>query len=189
VPDALADAGDARPAHRPKYSGGNRAEEGSPLKSHDVRRLLSFISAVCEEGSAASARFSFLPDADPNADAYTLLSEVLFGEAGWARTVEDAAATASLLHAARAFRERGSVFLAAGENPGAAFLHHVRRMARLDVPLLRERDGDAAAPRGVRVLTAHAAKGLEFPVVFVPNLSEGKFPSRPRAPLIPPLRL
>jgi hypothetical protein len=39
----------------------------------------------------------------------------------------------------------------------------------------------------VRVLTVHAAKGLEFPVVFVPNLSAGKFPSRGRPSLLPSL--
>ncbi|HWE62772.1 MAG TPA: PD-(D/E)XK nuclease family protein, partial [Chloroflexota bacterium] len=34
---------------------------------------------------------------------------------------------------------------------------------------------------GVRVLTVHAAKGLEFPVVFVPNLAKDRFPGRGRA--------
>ena len=34
---------------------------------------------------------------------------------------------------------------------------------------------------GVRVLTMHSAKGLEFPVVFVPNLAQGRFPTRGRS--------
>jgi superfamily I DNA/RNA helicase len=32
----------------------------------------------------------------------------------------------------------------------------------------------------VRVMTMHAAKGLEFPIVFVPNLARGRFPARGR---------
>ena len=32
----------------------------------------------------------------------------------------------------------------------------------------------------VRVMTMHAAKGLEFPIVFLPNLARGRFPARGR---------
>ena len=41
--------------------------------------------------------------------------------------------------------------------------------------------GEAAGGEaGVRVLTVHASKGLEFPVVFVPNLAKGRFPGQGR---------
>ena len=54
---------------------------------------------------------------------------------------------------------------------------------------LRRLQATGAAPRGtlppeaegldaVRLLTAHAAKGLEYPVVFVPNLAAGQFPGK-----------
>ena len=33
----------------------------------------------------------------------------------------------------------------------------------------------------VRILTAHKAKGLEYPVVFVPNMGRGQFPTRGRS--------
>ena len=39
---------------------------------------------------------------------------------------------------------------------------------------------DTAGGAGVRVLTVHASKGLEFPVVFVPNLAKGRFPGQGR---------
>lgn len=37
----------------------------------------------------------------------------------------------------------------------------------------------------VNILTVHSAKGLEFPVVFLTNLVEGRFPSRERKERIP----
>ena len=69
------------------------------------------------------------------------------------------------------------------ENPLTGFLDHLRRLARLGVTL-GERDEDPGD--AVRVLTVHASKGLEFPVVFVPNLSVGRFPPRPAPGLLPP---
>jgi DNA helicase-2/ATP-dependent DNA helicase PcrA len=45
-------------------------------------------------------------------------------------------------------------------------------------PAVAEADIDAPA---VRVLTVHKAKGLEFPVVFVVGLAQGRFPTQSRA--------
>ena len=39
---------------------------------------------------------------------------------------------------------------------------------------------DTAGGAGVRVLTVHASKGLEFPIVFVPNMAKGRFPGQGR---------
>ena len=39
---------------------------------------------------------------------------------------------------------------------------------------------DTGGGAWVRVLTVHASKGLEFPVVFVPNLAKGRFPGQRR---------
>ena len=41
-------------------------------------------------------------------------------------------------------------------------------------------DEDGVGTGGVRVLTVHASKGLEFPIVFVPNLAKGRFPGQGR---------
>lgn len=42
-----------------------------------------------------------------------------------------------------------------------------------------------AEVNAVRVLTIHKSKGLEFPVVFVPNLAERRFPARGRYSKVP----
>ena len=52
-----------------------------------------------------------------------------------------------------------------------------------DDPATAEVDPDADA---VAVLTVHKAKGLEFPVVFMVGLVDGRFPARTRRePLAP----
>jgi superfamily I DNA/RNA helicase len=88
-------------------------------------------------------------------------------------------AIGQLLAVARAYSER-PLEVPLPDDPQAAlnaFLGHVRRLVALD------EDG-ARTPQGgdeleaVRILTVHAAKGLEFPVVYVPCLVQGRFPHR-----------
>jgi len=51
--------------------------------------------------------------------------------------------------------------------------------------LEQDDDGGAAStPAGVRLMTVHQSKGLEFPVVFVTGLCEGQFPVRLRESLL-----
>lgn len=44
---------------------------------------------------------------------------------------------------------------------------------------------DWSANNAVNILTVHSAKGLEFPIVILPNLVEGRFPTRERREQIP----
>ena len=63
----------------------------------------------------------------------------------------------------------------------ALFLAHIRRVARLGQAPRTQHDAEPGdTGDAVQVLTVHAAKGLEFPVVFVPNVSQGRFPPNPR---------
>ncbi|MCL4397843.1 ATP-dependent helicase [Patescibacteria group bacterium] len=50
-------------------------------------------------------------------------------------------------------------------------------------PLAAETDW--SSNNAVNILTVHSAKGLEFPVVFLTNLVEGRFPTRERKEQIP----
>lgn len=49
-------------------------------------------------------------------------------------------------------------------------------------PLIAETD--ISLYEAVNILTVHSAKGLEFPIVFIINLTDGRFPSRARREII-----
>jgi DNA helicase-2/ATP-dependent DNA helicase PcrA len=122
-----------------------------------------------------------------------LLAGVAEGsESGRAR----AAAQAQLLALARAFEDR-RLSQRAGDMPlyptfgGAAwaeFLDYVRIVTTLRQEGSGPADEVAGEQDGVRILTVHASKGLEFPVVYLPGLVERRFPMQRRGGtvLLPP---
>lgn len=61
-----------------------------------------------------------------------------------------------------------------GARTVADFLAHLQAAEQLDAPVAVETQ---PRPGTVSVMTVHGSKGLEFPTVFVPFLSEGVFPS------------
>ena len=66
-----------------------------------------------------------------------------------------------------------------------AFMAHLRRLQASGQAPRGTLPAEAEALDAVRLLTAHAAKGLEYPVVFLPNLGAGQFPTRGRSDGIP----
>lgn len=152
-----------------------------------IKDLLALLSCACEPDGPAFHRLSDLPpDLTACRDAWELFAHALFGPIGLARRITDPAAAARLLDLAATFRQRSRTILDENEEPRRAFLRHVRRMARLGAAPGGEDAG--RTDDAVHVLTVHAAKGLEFPVVFVPNLSRGKFPSQSAPSLLPALQ-
>jgi len=80
--------------------------------------------------------------------------------------------------------------VAPGTRPGPPhrvreFLTHLRRLQSSGQSPRGTVPAEAEALDAVRLLTAHAAKGLEYPVVFLPNLGAGQFPTRGRSDGIP----
>jgi DNA helicase-2/ATP-dependent DNA helicase PcrA len=72
-----------------------------------------------------------------------------------------------LLTAAQSFTEQRAFAAADDEDVLTAFLDHVALVSDLDA---------WQEDRGVTLMTLHAAKGLEFPIVFLPGLEDGLLP-------------
>jgi len=85
-----------------------------------------------------------------------------------------------------AYEQRGGS-VGEGEDPKRAFLRHVRRLEEFgEEKQLRDVPECARGVDAVRLLTVHASKGLEFPVVYVPTLGQGVFPAKRKGQPCPP---
>ncbi len=126
-------------------------------------------------------------DPDPAA----CLRHILFGQSQFLRRLEtnqQRLAVHQLISLAETFDQRQvTLKKPVPEKPGKTreFLAHLRRLSAIGETLRGVLPPEAGSVDAVRILTAHAAKGLEFPVVFVPNLGTGQFPARGRHDGIP----
>ncbi len=131
-------------------------------------------------------------------DPAALLRHYLFGLSGYLRhqagrepkpfqQIGQRLALHQLLGLASGFDKRLVAPKTESGPPGKtrAFLSHLRRVSAAGAGPRGALPPEAEALDAVRLLTAHAAKGLEFPVVFVPNLGAGQFPARGRHDGIP----
>lgn len=103
------------------------------------------------------------------------LAERVLGQVGGERTLTDIRHVAELLHHAGREGQLGLV----------ALLEWLRSQMAEDGPSTtgartRRLDSDAAA---VQLLTIHGSKGLQFPVVYLPTLTDRNVPDVPRIPL------
>jgi len=127
-------------------------------------------------------------------DAYTFLARYLFGEADYLRRLlrEDTVASRQsrlalyqLLRLARAHGEKHAR-TPTEEHPHRAFLAHVRQLVATGEDTRVRLPASAEGIDAVRLMTIHASKGLEFPVVFLPNLAKDLFPSRKPGAIVKP---
>ena len=72
-----------------------------------------------------------------------------------------------------------------GASPGLrglrAFVQYLDRADEAGDPSFGDNERPAPDPESVSLTTVHRAKGLEWPVVFVPGLAAGRFPSKSRS--------
>jgi DNA helicase II / ATP-dependent DNA helicase PcrA len=72
-------------------------------------------------------------------------------------------------------------------NPKRAFLEHVRRLEILDEEKqLRQLPAAASDIDAIRMMTVHASKGLQFPLVHIPSVTSRHFPVNRQDPNPPP---
>ncbi|MGI8588074.1 MAG: UvrD-helicase domain-containing protein [Chloroflexia bacterium] len=145
--------------------------------------------AACGELAAA------IDAAGPHRAAWDFLARFMFGPLSPVRRLSaestagaagKLAAMGSLLTLARSFDEIEGAKQPdeAERSPLRGFLAHVRRLyAAKEAP---GRTPTEVAPDAVRVMTVHASKGLEFPVVYLPGLAAGRFPFREMWEACPP---
>lgn len=131
-------------------------------------------------------------------DPAGLLRHYLFGLSQYLRPPAEAAAKPfvqltqgmaihQLLGLAASFDRRliAPNIVAGPPNKIREFLAHLRRLSSSSETLRGSLPDEAEALDAVRLMTAHAAKGLEYPVVFLPNLNAGQFPTKGRSDGIP----
>lgn len=141
------------------YEAMERADELDDLGPGSVKRVRSFV-AMMEEMRSRSKEIGIAG-----------LTEHVLRASGYQRALEEEATVEAetRLENLREFISVAAQF--EEENPEAdlhAFLEHVALVSDVDVM-----DDEA---RAVTLMTLHAAKGLEFPVVFIIGMEEGIFP-------------
>ncbi len=117
--------------------------------------------------------------------AHELLSDHLFGRGAVYEppfSGDDVAAQQRRLAAYQLLQLTFAFRVGHGRDSKRAFLDHVRRLEVLDEEKeLRRLPAAAAGIDAVRLMTVHAAKGLEFPIVHIPSVSASYFPASGRA--------
>ncbi len=161
--------------------------EISPESPKALERLADVVTALrlAPDVATGLARYLF--------ELTALGQDLLAGVAAGDETAQLRAAHISrLLSLARDFEDQRS---ATRENttpprPGdarwAEFLDYLRVLTELRQDAAGAEEMVASADEGVWVLTVHASKGLEFPVVLLPGLAERRFPVQSRHDFTPP---
>ncbi len=116
--------------------------------------------------------------------AYQFLCEYLFNRSGYLQSLltdtdiqkqQNLLAIYQILNFAKSNEHRFSE----SRKPFASFLRHIRKIARYgEDGLLSQIPSSAANLEAVKLLTVHAAKGLEFQAVYLPYLANTKIPDK-----------
>ncbi len=171
----------------------NMAQE----KGEDFPKFLTFsneVSELSEQGRIGLGLLrDHLADVTYSMNAWTVLTLYLFRNGDWIRSLLQDSTVAGMqqrlaIHQFLAFvyayrlPPEGNI-----TDPKRWFLETVRRLQALgETKRLRGIPDGAEAIDAVRLMTLHASKGLEFPVVFLPYLGRGKFPFPRRGMRCPP---
>lgn len=155
-------------------------------RGHTFEEVLAdetFDNDLSEQGRAGALLLrKHLAAYTPEISAWGFLSQYIFSDSGFIKSFfsdddpnsqSRRLAVYQFLRFANSTEERFRTV----ERPISAFLDYVKKLA-----LFNEDKNYAQMPAeaenldAVRLLTVHSAKGLEFPIVFLPYLGAGKFP-------------
>lgn len=123
--------------------------------------LVSFENSVKRSVPEGVLKWGSLPPTIPGAAEESSEDEVISGVRDEATKIPDTSGTSLKF-------QRGEVYL-------LGLRGFLERFSSEAVEISSE--GVEVLPNAVNILTIHQSKGLEFPVVFVPCLVEGRFPS------------
>ncbi len=141
-----------------------------------VERLACDLQVLTSQGDAWCGLAHYLFDCD------SVMRERLRKAArGDLRSRRELMTIGQLLYTARAYVDQAPV----DERDAAAFAAHVRRLR--DAGASIRAISLASEADVVRVMSMHASKGREFPIVYVPGLEEGRVPPLSRDPSVPSL--
>lgn len=126
-------------------------------------------------------------------DAWALLTRYLFERSAYLQPLLAAETVASrqqllalsqLLTFAQGLTER--LQPQEGETKARLFLRHLRQLILCGEERSARTPGGVEDLPAVRLMTVHQSKGLEFPVVYLPNLNRGQFPARGSGGMVAP---
>ena len=126
-------------------------------------------------------------------DAWALLTRYLFERSSYLRPLIAAETVASrqqllalsqLLTFAQGLTDR--LVSQGGETKSQLFLRHLRQLMLCGEERSARTPGGVEDLPAVRLMTVHQSKGLEFPVVYLPNLNKGQFPARGSSGMVAP---
>ncbi|MCW3096856.1 MAG: Superfamily and helicase, partial [Chthonomonadaceae bacterium] len=126
-------------------------------------------------------------------DAWALLTRYLFEQSGYLRPLIAAGTVAArqqllalsqLLTFAQGLTDR--LEPQEGETKPQLFLRHLRQLILCGEERSARTPGGVEDLPAVRLMTVHQSKGLEFPVVYLPNLNKGQFPARGSGGMVAP---
>ncbi|PDW05112.1 UvrD-helicase domain-containing protein [Candidatus Viridilinea mediisalina] len=138
----------------------------SPNAQQALARLQTIVEALAAEGDAWQVLVAYL--FQYSQQMRERLTRAGRGEGAAQRELAN---LGQLLATARKFVRQAEP----GQRHAADFIDYIRTLRAAGASSSQPIGGQ---PDVVRVMTVHAAKGLEFPIVYVPHLQEGQFPAR-----------
>lgn len=148
----------------------------SPLGQEGIARLARHLDGLCYGTTAWTLLVAYL------FDRASYIRDVLGGD-----TVADQQRRLAVYQLLQFAHDQRGARVEMGVDPKRALLRYIRRLEALgEERALRQPPEWASGLDAVRLLTVHAAKGLEFRAVYVPALARTYFPLTEQRDVCPP---